>query len=249
MKVPVVQWPSGINILPTQEKNNYTHATGGYKVFVIPFSGATEGAYTIMPIQFSYFDTINNRLNTITNRSIRFYIRKTGNRDTTTSPVMNNINHDDTRNALMIGGGVVLALLLLLLFIKKRNKEKTRNYRLSAAVAGKHYQSTTSASKRDAIDDFLRPAADLRHYGGNTFYHSLKQGIARFFEQRFGLPAVLFNTTSLKQSLTENNVAAPLQEEVLNLLTEIEMNIYSGGGLDADKNNLLRKAKSILNRL
>lgn len=71
----------------------------------------------------------------------------------------------------------------------------------------------------------------------------------KFFEDRFALPAVLFNRTSLKQSMTDNKVTAPLQEEVLNLLTEVEMNIYSGGGLDADKSSLLAKTRNILSRL
>lgn len=49
--------------------------------------------------------------------------------------------------------------------------------------------------------------------------------------------------------MTDNAVNASLQEEVQNLLTEIEMNIYSGGGLDADKTSLLAKARNILGKL
>lgn len=249
VKVPVVQWPAGINVLPAQTKNNYTRETGGYKVFGIAFSGAAEGTYTIMPVQFSYFDTLNNRLNTITNRPITFYVRNTDDNNVTTSPGTDTMNNDDTRAALIIGGGVVLALLLLLLFIKKRKKEKQQYHQPPVSRPGKTYAPANSVLQKSAIEEYLRPAADTRHHMGNTFYNSLKQGIIKFFEEKFQLPAVLFNRTSLKQSMSDNNVAEPLQDEVLNLLTEIEMNIYSGGGLDADKNKLLTKARNILERL
>ncbi len=248
VKVPVVQWPSGITALPAQAKNNYTSATGGYKVFGISFSGLTEGSYTIMPIQFSYFDTLNNRFNTITNRPFTFYIRNT-NRDNEILPqVTKVINNDDTRNALIIGGGVVLALLLLLLFIRKRKKERAQKYPV-AAIINTVGDNTKPVAAGNNIDHYLQSAADTRHHTGNTFYNFLKQGIVRFFEDKFALPSVLFNRTSLKQSMTDNAVNASLQEEVQNLLTEIEMNIYSGGGLDADKTSLLAKARNILGKL
>lgn len=250
VKVPVVQWPSGINVQPAQTKNNYTRASGGYKVFGITFSGKAEGSYTIMPIQFSYFDTLNNRLNTITNRPITFYIRDNSTKNIVL-PSTDNADNDNKRNALIIGGGIVLALLLLLLFINKRKKERRQQYN-APVITTNNYNPTPPAApvkSKNIIDEYLQPAADTRHHMGNTFYNFLKQGIIKFFEERFALPSVLFNRTSLKQSMTDNNIAAPLQEEVLNLLTEIEMNIYSGGGLDADKASLLNKTKNILGRL
>ena len=246
VKVPVVQWPSGITARPAQAKNNYTRQTGGYKVFGIPFSGTVEGSYTIMPVQFSYFDTLNNRLNTITNRPITFYIRNTENSNTTTPPI-SNMTDDETRTALIIGGGVVLALLLLLIFIRKRKKEKAFKHAVPAPT--KTTNRFKPAAPANNIDGYLQNAADTKHHMGNTFYNSLKQGIINFFEERFGLPSVLFNRTSLKQSMTDNGVNEATQERVINLLTEIEMNIYSGGGLDADKTSLLNKTKQVLSAL
>lgn len=245
--VPRIEWPAGINVQPAQIKEHYTRSAGGYKVFGIPFSGIAEGSYTIMPIQFSYFDTLNNRLNTITNRPITFYIRK----EAEQTIVLPSINNDEIRqnvpNALIIGGGVVLALLLLLLFINKRRKERVQPY--PVAVNKNTHIPPAQGALANSIDAYLQQAADTRHHTGNVFYNFLKQGIMKFFEDRFALPAVLFNRTSLKQSMADNNVTAALQEEVLNLLTEVEMNIYSGGGLDADKSSLLAKTRNILSRL
>lgn len=247
IKVPKVDWPAGIKAMPAQTKNSYTKLAGGYKAFGIPFTGSTEGSYTIMPIQFSYFDTLTNRFNTITNRPITFYIRKTGT-STTVPPDEQDASNNETPAALIIGAGVVLALLLLLLFINSKRKEKKRNRQVQIHSENLNAQASTIPVQTE-IDSYLRAAADTRHHLGNTFYSFLKQGIIRFFEDKFALPAVLFNRTSLKQSMSDNGVGEPVQEEVLNLLTEIEMNIYSGGGLDADKTSLLNKAKKILQKL
>lgn len=245
--MPKIEWPAGINVQPVQIKDKYTRSAGGYKVFGIPFSGAAEGSYTIMPIQFSYFDTLNNRLNTITNRPITFYIRKEQQRNIILPSTNIGETTQYTPNALIIGGGIVLALLLLLLFINKIKKDRVHQ---SPVVVQKNTHTVaTQVKSSNSMDAYLQQAADARHHTGNAFYDFLKQGIMKFFEDRFALPAVLFNRTSLKQSMADNNVTAALQEEVLNLLTEIEMNIYSGGGLDGNKTALLTKARNILSRL
>ena len=248
VKMPAIEWPAGIKVMPVQTKNNNTRGNG-YKAFAVSFSGVMEGSYTIMPIQFSYFDTLNNRLNTITNRPITFYVRDVKDNNIATTPVSDTMNNDNTRNALIIGIGVVLALLFLLLFINKRKKEQRQRPVVATPTHANNHSTGTVGPLSKSVDDYLRTAADSRHHTGNSFYNFLKQGIISFFEDRFALPAVLFNRTSLKQSMSDNGINENVQYEVISLLTEIEMNIYSGGGLDADKTNLLSKTRHLLSRL
>lgn len=245
--MPAVDWPVGIKTAIAPAKNNSSR-NSGFKTFTVSFSGAMEGSYTIMPIQFSYFDTLNNRLNTITNRPITFYIRDAKDNNIVVPKVNTAVENGDTRLALIIGGGLLLALVFLLLFINKRKKvhRQPTGYLPQKENSSKHVAPSPVAK---TVDEYLQPAADTRHHAGNSFYNFLKQGIIKFFEDRFALPSVLFNRTSLKQSLGDNGVSTALQDEVLNLLTEIEMNIYSGGGLDADKTSLLAKTKTVLRKL
>ncbi|MFV0606206.1 MAG: BatD family protein [Niabella sp.] len=248
VKQPAVSWPTGIITYPAKVQTNSHSAINGYKVFGIPFSGSAEGNYTIPPIQFSYFDTLNNRLNTITNKPVIFDIYKEKD-----EAIIYTESYEYTKgiplwSVLIFATGILLALLLLLIFIRKRKKEQVAN---NSIPNKKNEQKTTVPTdhKDNPLDKYLQPAADTRHHSGNAFYTFLKQGMVRFFEDRFALPAFLFNSTSLQQSLRDNEVKDAIQKDILNLLTEIEMHIYSGGGLDTDKTALLEKTKKVLSKL
>lgn len=234
---PTVIWPSGINVFPAKIQGQFddTQKDGsGYKVFVIPFASDRAGSYTILPIKFSYFDAVNNRYNTIANPAITFTITEAPvSTQTESAPDQ---DQPDYTNALLAGGGVVLFLLILLLITRKRKSKK-------------HYTTPAKPqpiNKQDTIDVLLKPAADAVHHPGNHFYGILKQSIIQFFEQKLNVPAALCNRTSLQQAMTENHISNAQQNEILHILTEIEMNIYSGGGMQTDKNALLQKTRTVL---
>ncbi len=244
--LPHLEWPAGIKVFPAKTGGNY--ATGdsnsnGYKVFGIVFSGSKPGAYTLMPVKFSYFDENTHRFNTITHKPLTFYI------DEPTSAAQTGIDdvlgNDQNRIALLAGGAVVAVLLLILLLIRRKRERPVRR-RVTSAVNG-----TPPPSKPGVrpVNDYLKPSADNLHQNGNLFYNQLKQGVIHFFEDRYEVPAALFNRTSLQHVMNENGQNADLQQDVLNLLTEIEMNIYSGGGLDANRARLLDKTTQLLKRL
>lgn len=70
-----------------------------------------------------------------------------------------------------------------------------------------------------------------------------------FFEQKYQVPAKLFYKSTLKDTMTEKTVPEYLQNEVFHMLTEIEMSIYSAGGLTGDRVRMLEKTKAILKKL
>src|SRR5690606_36396187 len=92
----------------------------------------------------------------------------------------------------------------------------------------------TSTQKLN-IDDLLQPAALSTGDTGNGFYTALKKGLAGYFEIRYALPATSFNSETVEQSLKNNGISELKQAEILQLISEIDTHIYSGGGLDADK--------------
>lgn len=249
VKQPEVNWPAGVEALPVKTDDAVNSSTSsGFKAFVIPFKTNKTGKFTIPSIRFSFFDARTNQYKTITNIPVTFHVVKDGALATSvTDEEQNTTEHYDT---LLIGAGVLIALIIIFLLIK-RSKRK----RYPATIATKNIEKNRpiniapAGSDTIIIDDVLRPAADTMHYTGNTFYTSLKQVMVNFFEQRFALPAALFNQDTLKNSMTDNAIAPAKQNEIINLLTEIDMHIYSGGGLDADKENLYTKTRNILSGL
>lgn len=247
---PAVEWPKEMVVYPPDIEEQYdrnSRTAPGVKTFTIPFTIGKVGTYTIVPIRFAYFDARQNRYNTISNPAITFYSREPGSARRDQGPVTNNAERNDNFGALLAGLGGV-ALLLLVLFLVRRSKRKR------AAVPSARQQPVIAepAVHEPAplgIDVLLQPAENAVSKAGSSFYSLLKQGMIQYLEQRYQVAAALFNKTSLKESMTLQNVPQTLQDEVFHTLTEIEMNIYSAGGMDGDRMRMLEKTRAVLKKL
>lgn len=257
---PAIEWPKEIVVYPAnvQEQYDRNSRTGpGTKTFTIAFTTGKVGTYTILPIRFSYFDAKQNRYNTINNPPITFYSREPGSTRRGSGPVSTDAERNDNFGALLVGLGIVALLLLVLLLVRRSSKKKRiarqpLKQEAPSPVSNAPYVHTATPPVQQAalgVDALLQPAANAVSKAGSSFYSLLKQGMLQFFEQRYQVSASLFNKAALKENMTFRNVPEPLQSEVFNTLTEIEMNIYSAGGMDGDRMKMLEKTKAVLNKL
>lgn len=241
--MPAVEWPAGVEAFTPKVSNNITNdsLTSGYKSFSIPFSVSAPGSYTIKPVQFSYFDAVQNRYNTITNRPLSFIVVEEA------TPLIGNAEqgndkNESTNTALFIGVGVLALLLVLLLVLRKKSNKKD-----GSIMVAQHRSKATDTTATAAADEYLQPARAAINQPGSTFYSALKQGVIHFFDKKFEVPAALFNRTSLRTAMEQRGLPQSKIEELLNLLTEIEMNIYSGNNPNtANKSALLGKVRNAL---
>lgn len=249
---PVVQWPSGVTAGTVTVQEQYDRndkSAPGIKIFNIPFSASRKGSYTIMPVQFSYFDAGQNRYNTVSNPPVTFYVRE-GMVNAPAGAVNTPAERNDHYGALLLGIGIVALLLLVLLLIKMFRQKKQQRVVPKIQVQQQPVQEDTLIYNPDlSVEDLLKPAEDAIAKPGSFFYTTLRQGMIHFFEQRYQVPAKLFYKSTLKETMTQRNVPASLQDEVFHMLTEIEMNIYSAGGMEGDHVRLFEKTKAILKKL
>jgi len=249
---PAVEWPKEIVVYPAnvQEQYDRNSRTGpGTKTFTIPFTTGKVGSYTVMPIRFSYFDAKQNRYNTINNPPITFYSREPGSTRRGAGPVNTEAERNDNFGALLLGLGIVALLLLILLLVRRSKKKRIARQPPKQEVPLPVSDTSHIPQAALSVDALLQPAANAVSKTGSSFYSLLKQGMVQFFEQRYQVSASLFNKAALKENMTFRNVPEPLQNEVFNTLTEIEMNIYSAGGMDSDRMKILEKTKAVLNKL
>ncbi|MGJ7031133.1 BatD family protein [Niabella hirudinis] len=256
---PAVTWPREMVVYPAnvQEQYNRNSRTGpGTKIFTIPFTTGKVGTYTLMPIRFSYFDAKQNRYNTINNPPITFYSREPGATRRGTGVTTTQTERTDNFGALLAGLGIVALLLLILMLVRRSGKKgiaakakKGEGPSTAMVAVSTEAPRQTVPQPAMTVDMLLRPAENNVSKAGSSFYSQLKQGMLQFFEQRYQVSAALFNKAALKENMTFRNVPESLQEEVFHTLTEIEMNIYSAGGMDSDRIKMLEKTKAVLNKL
>lgn len=240
VRQPEVNWPDGIEVFPSKIDEDKTSAPdgSGYKSFTIPFKAETAGKYMIPSVQFTFFDIVTNNYKTIKNIPVEFNVVQEGN--TRVERITRDQEEkDDT--VLLIAGAVILgAVLLFFLFRNRKNRMRP------AAIPEQNKQepiSTTGTTNR--AEELLKAAADTIYYTGDTFYVNLKQALAAWLEKQLSLPPNAV-TTDIIQAMTENHFSSSRQNEVISLLNELDMSIYSGGSLSGDKERLLNIARNII---
>ncbi|HMR83623.1 MAG TPA: BatD family protein, partial [Niabella sp.] len=240
VKQPEVNWPDNIEVFPSKidADNTQTPDGNGYKSFTIPFKAEKPGKYTIPSVQFTFFDIVTNKYKTITNIPVEFNVVQEGN--TRAERITKDKTEKDNTMPLIIG---VLILGAVLLFFLIRNR---KNRIQPAAIPALNKQEPgSSPGETNRAEDLLKAAADTIHYTGDTFYVNLKQALSAWFEKRLALPQNV-TTNELMLAMTENHFSSSKQNEVIGLLNELDMNIYSGGSLSGDKERLLNIARNII---
>lgn len=256
---PEVAFPKDVTVYPgnVQEQYDRTNKAGpGVKTFTIPFTVGKTGTYTIMPIQFSYFDSRQNRYNVITNPPTTFYSREPGAR--AVGPAANNpATGDDDWSTnwgiVLVGLGIVALMVVLIMLAKMARKKRHGTIKpQTVPIQVQQPQAIITqpvANPALSADVLLHPAEEALAKPGTSFYTALKQAMVQFFEQKYHVSSLLFNKTALKDAFAQNNIANAQQDELFNTLTEIEMNIYSAGGMDGDRARLLEKVRNIMRQL
>ncbi|GAB3007364.1 hypothetical protein GCM10027051_04020 [Niabella terrae] len=245
---PEIEWPRKTEVFPAKESSDIKADGSGYKAYVIPFIINEEGAYKIPSIKFSFFDATSNQYKTITNIPINFHVVKEGKSTAAISLPRATPPDQPADNILWIGLAASVGLLLLLFWLVRRGR-KSRRRHLNPVQGSGTVDAAPVIGVPVGMETLLRPAADRIHHTGNAFYSALKHALVQFFETRYALPAAIFNSESLSRSMKDNGISAAQQTEILSLLQEIEMHIYSGGGLDADKETLLERTRKLLQPL
>ncbi|MGC4232178.1 MAG: BatD family protein [Niabella sp.] len=240
VKQPKINWPDGIEVFPskTDADKTQTPDSSGYKSFTIPFKAEKAGKYTIPSVQFTFFDIVTNEYKTITNIPVEFNVVQEGSARAE-SIIQDQKEKDNT--ALLITGAVILGAILLFFLIRNRKK----NVRSAAIPAQNKQEPVSFPGKTDRTEELLKAAADTIHYTGNAFYVNLKQALTTWFGKRLALPQNV-TTNELMLAMTENHFSSSRQNEVISLLNELDMNIYSGGSLSGDKERLLNIARNII---
>jgi len=241
VKQPEVKWPDGIEVFPSKiDEDKTTSADGsGYKSFTIPFKAEKAGKYTIPSVQFSFFDIVTNKYKTITNIPVEFNVVQEGN--TRTESIAQDKKEKDNTMPLIIGA---LILGVILLFLMLRGKKK--NAQPAVIPEQKKQQTISAAGNASQAEALLKTASETIDYTGDAFYVNLKQALTAWFGERLALPQSAVTTSELMRVMTENHFSSSRQNEVIGLLNELDMNIYSGGSLSGDKERLLNIARNII---
>lgn len=202
------------------------------------------GKYTIPAIRFSFFDAQGGRYKTITNIPIELNVVSEG---YSTGNVAN--TSAESERPLYLWAGIALLVSIVLIAVwMGRSKQKRKAVHPAPDKPGPAIQKSPAGNSPLSIEEALQPAAEKMRETGSGFSELLKQGMIRYLQARWNLPA-MHGQAYLQEAMVANSVPATCQKELLQLLATIDMNIYSGGGTDTDRQGLLNEANRLLHQL
>lgn len=244
---PEINWPDEADVSAARVDEDKTQKEdgSGYKSFIIPFTINTPGKYTIPSIRFSFFDAQGGRYKTITNIPVELSVVSEGNTANDIAVVSGERNQP-----LYFWIGIPLLVLVVLIIVwRSRSRNKRKPVQPGSDMPEPTSQNRPAGNGTISIEEALRPATEKMRETGSGFSELLKQGIIRYLQARWNLPANLNSHRFLQEAMVSNNVPATIQTELLQLMATIDMNMYSGGGTDTDRQGLLNEATRLLHHL
>lgn len=244
---PEINWPDEADVSAARVDEDKTQKEdgSGYKSFVIPFTINAPGKYTIPSIRFSFFDAQGSRYKTITNVPVELSVVNEG------GPAGNTPEVADRENqSLYLWAGIALLLFIAVILVwKNRSKNKRKMVRPAQDQPVTAVKKAPVRDQTISVEEALRPAAEKINETGSGFSEALKQGIIQLLQTRWDLPANSYSHESLQQAMADKDIPHALQTELLQLLAAIDMNMYSGGGTDEDRQGLLHEATRLLHQV
>ncbi len=245
IELPEIDWPEAADVLAAKvdEDKAQKQDGGGYKSFTIPFTINAPGKYTIPSIRFSFFDAQGGRYKTITNIPVELNVVSEGSiaANEPSTPIQD-------KDFPMIGIGLAvlaMAIIFTLVVLYKKRKQPARQV---TAKPVKEDTSKNTAPASLSVSEALRAAEEHINKEDSSFGASLKEGMLRYIESRWKASLHPYNPELMQQLFIQKATPVTIQSDFSELMAAIDMNIYSGGETETDRQYLLHKAKSLLQK-
>lgn len=239
LNAPAIIWPEGIEGFEPVIKDSWSKETmpiTGSRVFRYPFVSSSQGAFSIPPVIFSFFNPDSGRYKTIATPPLIISINK---KEKNTTPVLNQNkagNSKGTKEYWLIAG---LAFLVvsggLFLFFRNNKTPEDQSVQVQDGKAAFSF-------------DEIFTAVNLQS-GDKIFYASLYQSIWRFFGLYYNLSGSEMNKENLLAKMQNDKIERNIIEEVQNILQQCEAGMFTNANLSGDKSLLLDAAIKTMGKI
>ncbi len=224
VNAPVVQWPAGVDAFdPTMHDTMIKGSSSslGRKTFEYIFSVVRPGEYEIPPVSFNYFNPEKARYEKSESNALKFFASPAA-ASTANVPVVQKKNAANKYLWLLVpaAAGAILLLFIIFRSLRKETTEKmlvvTKDIREEPQLIPKKLPLQDSSAALEKCDS-------------KTFYPVLSTELKRWLSEKFCVEANEITSVKLKHCMVEAAVPDHLVNECLDLIREIEWQLYVPG--------------------
>ena len=237
INAPEMPWPKGLEGFDSKATDDLFKGTvpvSGRKIFEFPFTVSIPGTYTLPAVEFSFFDTRDEKYKTVNSNPIEITVtRGTGK----TKNLVAEPNRKSNDNLLtkffsnrlrVVSLLAVLIIIGLIVWLKRDTKNEKQ---LSAAV-----QAEEKTAAIETADEVILPAQQnplalaeecLHREDAKLFYTHLNQGLKNFLAKKLALPAEDLNRKNISEKLDAKGISNETAVELQQLMDEMEWQLYT----------------------
>lgn len=233
---PQIEWPAELEAFEPSSQENFNQQQVplyGTKSFEFPFVGNKPGDYIIAPVEFTFFNVNRNRYETV--KTLPFSIKISNEKFGGFSPAQpgqQESSNSPLKTLLIVVAGFVLLSVIAFLLFKKKKQQPAK----TKPVIIKHLP----------VPDILKPAKETMEKNDPVFYTRLKDAAWIYFSDRLGITGSEQNKEILKSRMEEKGVDANLVNDILELLKQCELHIYTGMASAHDEAFLYSQVESFM---
>lgn len=258
LEAPKVNFPAGFEVYDTKitdNSNKGSRGASGSKEFEYPLIPRGPGEYTIGPVEFSYYDIVKKRYNTLTSQELKIKVGRDAGGSTVSSGALPlGVNRQAVRSItediryihsgsarlrsgnLFFFGSFTYFLLLVMLAIFWYVSEKLLSKRVerNRDIAGKKNRRANKVARLR-----LKNAETLLKQGlYSAFYEELHRAVLGYISDKLNLSLSDLSRDKIKEELLNKRVDTEHTQEFLSLLEQCEYARYAPdpGGGEMDKN-------------
>jgi len=233
---PEIKWPGNIEGFESKTTDDIFKTTvpvSGRKIIDYPFTVSSAGAYTIPPIEFSFFDIKTAKYKTVTTKPISFTVTPgTGKpKEIDTASLQKNNQSYLTRffnNRLRVASVVAALIICGLIFWLKRDKKRDAAI---AAAALEEEKKANEAPVTAIIENQQNPLAEaeveLLANNGPEFYHTLNHSLKKYLSHKLDIPQEELNKKSVGEKMDSKGIPLEIGLQLNALMDEIEWQLYT----------------------
>ena len=242
---PEIKWPEGVEGFAPELEDKWDKSSvpvQGYRRFVYPFVANRQGTLQLQPVIFPYFNTDSQRYANRQTKPLSFTISGTGKPSAPVKAATKQVPSEPSNPSGIYLVIIVSAVLVGLVLFWRRETIREKKNRQSVA------EPTPPPPQLITSEEALNQATVMLANADNRFLSSLHQGIWQFLSERLQLSGTALSKLTLQKELA-SKVPGDLQKELLGLLEECEMGIYTDAQGSSEKEELLFRANALLKKM
>ena len=245
VQAPTLTLPTSFELYQVKSSDSFKYSgsgTSGYRNFEYPFIARAEGAYTIQPIQFSYFDSERKEYVTLSSREFTFDITPDAS-GSSTPQIIHSASKEDVRlldndirfiklgRAALRGNEkpaifsigyfvTVISMFALALvayiFISRRQRER-KNVVL---VRGKR-------ANKVAVQRFRAAERYMKEENRHAFYEEMLKALWGYMSDKFNIPVANLTKEYVREELQKRGISPEEAARYTSIISQCDEAQYS----------------------